>query len=232
MPPGGYSFQGREWDPEVGLYISGPRYYNATGGRHGASDDPIGFSGGANFTRFVTTNPVRFTDPSGLCSGDEEQRDRPKMSMSANGRKMIRTIETENRSGEPSLEQYETAKGNGDWTIGFGHRLRPGEMYVGRISRATAERLFEQDIAEAERAINERISVPLRQHEFDALVDFAFNSGRGTLNVSSLRRHINNNDIVTVTDFTVQNPGGKVGKGVDNRKNIEAVLFFHGRYDY
>lgn len=46
------------------------RYYNAASGTW-ASDDPIGFAGGSNFTQFVNNNPLRFVDPFGLCGEDQ-----------------------------------------------------------------------------------------------------------------------------------------------------------------
>ncbi len=66
----GYAFQGREWDSEIGLYYFRARYYNAAAGAW-ASDDPIGFAGGPNFTQFVNNNPLRFVDPFGLCGEDQ-----------------------------------------------------------------------------------------------------------------------------------------------------------------
>ena len=72
----GYAFQGREWDPEIALYYFRARYYNAAAGAWTA-DDPIGFAGGSNFSRFVNNNPTRFVDPFGLCSTAENGPDSP-----------------------------------------------------------------------------------------------------------------------------------------------------------
>ncbi|HEX9724518.1 MAG TPA: RHS repeat-associated core domain-containing protein [Vicinamibacteria bacterium] len=44
---GGYSFTGREWDPETGIYYYRARYYDPHQGRF-TSDDPIGLKGGIN----------------------------------------------------------------------------------------------------------------------------------------------------------------------------------------
>jgi len=60
----GYSFTGREWDPELGLYYYRARYYDATAGRF-ISEDPIGFSGGINFYSYAAGAPSQFTDPFG-----------------------------------------------------------------------------------------------------------------------------------------------------------------------
>jgi len=66
----GYSFTGREWDPETGLYYYRARYYDPTIGRL-LSEDPVGFDGGMNFYLYVHDNPVRFNDPSGLQQREE-----------------------------------------------------------------------------------------------------------------------------------------------------------------
>jgi RHS repeat-associated protein len=90
----GYAFQGREWDAEIGLYYFRARYYNAASGTW-ASDDPIGFAGGANFSRFVNNNPLRFVDPFGLCGGEQQGRsgdsNRPKSAREA-ARRAIENI--------------------------------------------------------------------------------------------------------------------------------------------
>jgi RHS repeat-associated protein len=61
----GYSFTGREWDPETGLYYYRARYYDPKIGRF-ISEDPIGFDGGINFFAYVANSPAIAADPSGL----------------------------------------------------------------------------------------------------------------------------------------------------------------------
>lgn len=60
-----FTFTGREYDPETGLYFYRARYYDAKAGRF-ISRDPIGFAGGINQYRMVSNNPLNFTDPLGL----------------------------------------------------------------------------------------------------------------------------------------------------------------------
>lgn len=60
-----YSFTGREYDKETGLYFYRARYYDPEVGRF-VSRDPIGFKGGdVNLYGYVQNNPVNFIDPSG-----------------------------------------------------------------------------------------------------------------------------------------------------------------------
>jgi RHS repeat-associated protein len=61
----GYSFSGREWDPEVQLYFFRARYYDPHLGRF-LQEDPIGFRGGLNWYAYVGGNPVMRVDPFGL----------------------------------------------------------------------------------------------------------------------------------------------------------------------
>jgi RHS repeat-associated protein len=61
----GFSYTGREWDSETGLYYYRARYYDPKIGRF-ISEDPIGFGGGVNLYAYVGDNPVNRDDPSGL----------------------------------------------------------------------------------------------------------------------------------------------------------------------
>ena len=61
-----YTYTGREWDPETGLYYYRARYYDPTIGRF-ISRDPISFAGGdVNLYGYVQNNPVNKKDPFGL----------------------------------------------------------------------------------------------------------------------------------------------------------------------
>jgi RHS repeat-associated protein len=61
-----YTYTGREWDKEIGLYYYRARYYDPMEGRF-VSRDPIGFAGGdVNLYRYVQNNPVIAIDPFGL----------------------------------------------------------------------------------------------------------------------------------------------------------------------
>jgi lysozyme len=76
-------------------------------------------------------------------------------------------------------------------TIGFGHRLLPGESYPSGISFAQGEAILAGDLRAAEAAIERLVQVPLKQGQFDALVDFVFNLGAGRLASSTLLRYLN-----------------------------------------
>ncbi|MBK5275998.1 MAG: RHS repeat-associated core domain-containing protein [Desulfuromonadales bacterium] len=61
-----YTYTGREWDKETGLYYYRARYYDPMDGRF-INKDPIGFNGGdVDLYGYVNNNPVNSIDPYGL----------------------------------------------------------------------------------------------------------------------------------------------------------------------
>ena len=61
-----YTFTGREYDPETGLYYYRARYYTPVHGRF-IQRDPLGYEGGdINLYTYVFNAPTKFTDPEGL----------------------------------------------------------------------------------------------------------------------------------------------------------------------
>lgn len=69
----------------------------------------------------------------------------------------------------------------GVWTIGVGHTAAAGypdpRSYVGSLTVGEALGLLRQDITKYEAGVNAAVKVPLKQHEFDALVSFHYNTG-------------------------------------------------------
>lgn len=76
-------------------------------------------------------------------------------------------------------------------TIGFGHRLLPGESFPDGITLAIGEQILAKDIAIAEAGVVRLVTVALTQGQFDALVDFVFNLGSGRLAGSTLLEDLN-----------------------------------------
>lgn len=64
-----YSYTGREFDSDTGLYYYRARWYDAKVGRF-ISEDPLGFGGGDNQFRYAGNNPQNLRDPSGLYNED------------------------------------------------------------------------------------------------------------------------------------------------------------------
>ncbi|HEU5349968.1 MAG TPA: lysozyme [Terracidiphilus sp.] len=76
-------------------------------------------------------------------------------------------------------------------TIGYGHRLVHPECYPGGITPAQACTILQWDLREAEQSVQRLVCVPLNQGQFDALVDFVFNLGSGSLARSTLLDDLN-----------------------------------------
>jgi len=129
------------------------------------------------------------------------------------------------------------------WTIGVGHVLYPeqGKLKIddrdGFPLRPEDDRKFTMDEVDAiltadlqrfERGVEKFVSVPLTQGEFDALVSFSFNVGLGTLQRSTLRAKLNRNDKDGAADELLKYclAGGKILKGLQNRRIDERALFF------
>ena len=59
------------------------------------------------------------------------------------------------------------------------------------ITEQDAEELLRKDLMWFEQEVCRLINCPLTQHEFDAIVSFAFNVGSGALSDSTFRRRMN-----------------------------------------
>ena len=63
-----YTYTGREFDAESGLYYYRNRYVDSKTGRF-LTRDPLGISRGPNVYNYVNGNPLNLTDPTGLAGG-------------------------------------------------------------------------------------------------------------------------------------------------------------------
>ena len=119
----------------------------------------------------------------------------------------------------------------GLWTVGVGHLIGDGKSLPDSWNKTfSLEEVYDilaKDVVRFERGVNKYITVPLRQNEFDALVSFSFNLGLGVLQRSTLRQAINRGDkeAAMVSLLKYNKAGGKVLKGLDNRRKDEAALF-------
>ena len=112
-------------------------------------------------------------------------------------------------------------------TVGYGHVVKPHEVFDSPISPDFAEEILSTDVADAERAVLRLIRVPLTDGQFDALVSFTFNLGSGVLQRSTLRQKINRMEYSHVPKEFARwiYAGGKVLKGLVKRRNEEVLLF-------
>lgn len=116
--------------------------------------------------------------------------------------------------------------GAGVLTIGYGHT--GPEVHEGLvITEAEAEMLLRRDMADAVAWVNGLVKVTLTQGQFDALVDFTYNAGRGSFRGSTLLRMVNAGDFKGAEgQFGLWvHAGGEVEPGLVRRRAAEAALF-------
>jgi len=121
-------------------------------------------------------------------------------------------------------------------TIGYGHTgpdVTRADVASGKtITERQADMMLIADLGSAESAVNKFVTVPLAQHEFDALVCFVFNVGGGAFRSSTLLRLLNQGFKCEVPAQLARwnKASGKILRGLTRRRAEEAVLWA-GRRD-
>jgi lysozyme len=115
----------------------------------------------------------------------------------------------------------------GFWTVGFGHLCKPDHP---PISEGEAEVYLAEDLMTALTATIRYCPVLATESEFRlaAIVDFTFNLGAGRLQMSTLRRRVNQRDWSSAANEIGRwvRGGGNVLPGLVARRQAEAVLLF------
>lgn len=120
----------------------------------------------------------------------------------------------------------------GLWTVGVGHLIGDGRSLPDSWNRTfTLEEVYDllaKDVAKFERGVSKFVPVPLSQGEFDCLVSFSFNLGLGTLQRSTIRQALLRGDKIAAMESLrkYNKAGGKVLKGLDNRRKDEEAMFW------
>ena len=137
-----------------------------------------------------------------------------------------------------SLVPHWDALGN-VWDIGYGHVILPNENRR-QLTQTEAEELLYWDLHIVAEGVNRLVHVPVMQCQFDALCSFAFNVGLDEdddviaegLGDSTLLKRLNaGNYESAATQFTLWvNAGGKVVRGLLNRRLAEQAMFVNGDY--
>ena len=114
----------------------------------------------------------------------------------------------------------------GVWTIGYGH-TGSGVASGLTITQDQAIDLLASDVAASAAYVNAAVTVELQQNEFDALVDFVFNLGRGAFAGSTLLKNLNAGQFdAAATQFDLwDHAGGQVVAGLLRRRQAEQAMF-------
>ena len=113
----------------------------------------------------------------------------------------------------------------GVWTIGYGHIKDVKEGM--KITENQADEMLENELVEYEGYINNMVTVPLTQNQFDAMVSWVYNLGGGNLGASTLLKVLNAGDYdgVPAQIMRWNKAGGKVLEGLTRRRQAEADMF-------
>lgn len=157
---------------------------------------------------------------------------------SIKGLSLLKTLE--GFRGAPYDDQ--TGKGTDIWiqgaTIGYGHLIEQEEWdeFRNGITKEDAEQLLRKDLRPFVEAVRNKTTRSLSQHQFDALVLFAFNIGRRAFSNSSALKLINNSDAQTPYQNLEsawkawKRTQSGVSPGLINRRKREWKLFSTGAY--
>lgn len=118
-------------------------------------------------------------------------------------------------------------------TIGYGHTSAAGAPPPRdgmTITQQQADDILSRDLKQYETAVRDMVHQPLTQHQFDVLVDFAYNAGIGNLQSSTLLKKVNaaKFDEVPAELMKWTKGGGKVLPGLVRRRQAESAWWVSG----
>jgi len=130
--------------------------------------------------------------------------------------------------GDFESEPYQDHQGN--WTIGYGHKLEAGQVLkykLDPLTEAEGEKFFAKDIEVAASFVRRNITVPLTQNQFDALVSIIFNIGTGSFFESSVYQALEKEKNLQKTKTLISSmvSVGDRGTGVPQRRSRESQIF-------
>ena len=123
----------------------------------------------------------------------------------------------------------------GHCTVGIGHLLHHGNCdgrsnevpYLSGITKAQALTLLGDDVVSRVVTVNDAVTVPLNQNQFDALVSFVFNLGAGAFRRATFLGLLNAGHYDAVPDGLklYVKAGGVTLPGLVRRRQAEADLW-------
>jgi lysozyme len=147
--------------------------------------------------------------------------------LSPTGAALIKTFEGCHKRDGDRFKPYVCP--GGVLTIGWGHTNHHGRQFdrSARWTQQDCDGAFDEDMVDFGRQVAAVVTVPLKQHQFDALVSFAYNVGIGNLRASTLLRKLNagDSDGAALEFHRWNRSNGKVLPGLVRRRAAEALLF-------
>ena len=118
------------------------------------------------------------------------------------------------------------------WTCGVGHLIGDGkhlpDSWNRTFTKEEIDGLLKSDLRRFELGVHKMLpNVPLRQHEFDAIISFCFNLGLGCFQRSTIRQALLRGDKTQAMESLVKycRAGGKILRGLQIRRLDERALF-------
>ena len=118
------------------------------------------------------------------------------------------------------------------FTVGVGHLIGDGKTLPPEWNRTFTNEeidgILKSDLRRFELGVHKMLpNVPLRQHEFDAIISFCFNLGLGCFQRSTLRQALLRGDKKAAMESLVKycRAGGKILRGLQIRRLDERALF-------
>lgn len=155
------------------------------------------------------------------------------MNVGPKGRKLIKSWETFIPYCYDDARPKKPYKGGpviGMLTIGYGHTASAGAPIPEAgmvITKAEGEKIFEKDVTAVAKQVEELVTIEVTQEQFDALVSFVFNVGKGAFARSTLLKRVNAGqfDQVPAEFMKWVNDNGKPLPGLVNRRRAEVALW-------
>ena len=114
------------------------------------------------------------------------------------------------------------------WTIGYGNTQIGGRPVKAddKITLTEAEDLFEITLLPYERKVLQKVSTPLNQNQFDALVSHTYNTGGSDILYALINQGAEESEIRKWMETSHITGNGKVLKGLIRRRKAESELYF------
>lgn len=123
----------------------------------------------------------------------------------------------------------------GIWTEGYGHAMRDSKgnflkganAPVGTVqNEVQAEHILEKDLQSFELIVSRKVKRVLKQNEFDALVSHTYNTGGSDTLFKLANQNAPDDQILKWFTTKYITGGGKVLKGLVERRKAEAKIYF------